>query len=111
VTRGGIIVDRIRFTVSAGDRVAELTPKPFRVLALLIERSPDIVPCETLWHVGWPGQQYNKLAYGSLRNVICEAKKHLAQLGLDGHALIKSRRAEGYQFVPPLNDDPRRFGG
>ena len=101
-----ITVDRIRFTVSAGDRVVEMTPKPFRVLAELIERSPDIVPCEALWEAGWPGRIYNKLAYGSLRNTIGPIKGYLAQLGLDGHALIKSRRAEGYQFVPPMASRP-----
>jgi hypothetical protein len=35
VTRGGIIVDRLRFTASAGGLQVEMTPKPFRVLVAL----------------------------------------------------------------------------
>lgn len=91
---GGLQLDCVRGTASAGDRSVELTRNEIQILSHLMTRAGEIVPRGDLIEALWNNKIYiddNTLSVNMTR-----LRGKLAGLGLPDY--IKTRRGLGYQI-------------
>ena len=118
----GYTLDLTRGCLRAGDRVLELRPKSFAVLAYLVENAGRLVPKEELLDAVWPavtvGDEFLAKCISEIRAALDDGAQHLVgpYRGEDIFSMCRSCQAVPGQcrsnwnrlsFRPAL-DPPRR---
>jgi pimeloyl-ACP methyl ester carboxylesterase/DNA-binding winged helix-turn-helix (wHTH) protein len=102
----GVVIDTGTYELRAGDRVVDVEPQVFDVLAQLIEHRDRVVTKEELLDAVW-GDRF--VSESALTTRIKQARH---AVGDDGQAqrVIKTVHGRGYRFVAPVEelDAPRR---
>lgn len=102
----GAVIDTGTYELRAGDRVVDVEPQVFDVLAHLIEHRDRVVTKEELLDAVW-GDRF--VSESALTTRIKQARHAVDD---DGQAqrVIKTVHGRGYRFVAPLEelDEPRR---
>ncbi len=96
---GTLVVDVGNRSVSLADRVVQLTPTEFRLLAALVNHPRSVLSPEQLLRLAWRdeteiGPERVKFAVHRLRK----------KLGWDDSSPIESVRGFGYRFTPMSSD-------
>ena len=91
---GPFTLDTGRQQVLDGGRVVPLSPKAFGVLALLLERRPDVVDKETIVTRVWFGAHVSD---ASLTMVVAEIRKALGD-SAESPRYIRTAHRRGYAF-------------
>lgn len=89
-------IDPLTYTVRRGDKVIELPPIPFKILEMLMSRSPQVVNRNDIEHAVWGEGRPDS---DSLR-----AHVHLLRELIDKpfqRKLLRTMRGFGYQLVSP----------
>ncbi len=91
-----LTIDPLTYTVRRGDKVIELPPIPFKILEMLMSRSPQVVNRNDIEHAVWGEGRPDS---DSLR-----AHVHLLRELIDKpfqRKLLRTMRGFGYQLVSP----------
>jgi two-component system, OmpR family, response regulator len=96
IQAGALVLHPGTNRVHHGAREAELTPKEFRLLALLAERAGDIVTREELLEALWDDQEF--VDDNTLTVNVTRVRRRLEELGLSG--AIETKRGQGYRLSP-----------
>src|ERR1700745_3703396 len=81
-----------------------LSGQPFQVLAILIERSGDLVTREELRSKLWSADTFVDFDHG-LNNAVARIREVLDDSS-DAPRYIETMPRRGYRFIAPLNDLP-----
>ncbi|MEU8269578.1 response regulator transcription factor [Sphaerisporangium sp. NPDC049002] len=91
---GGLRLDPARHCATDGERVVDLTPIEFRLLAPLLARPGEVVRRHALIAAAWPDGAI--VHDNTLDSYITRLRRKLA--GLNGEASITAARGIGYRF-------------
>ena len=88
------VYDRLRGTLTRGERPVALTPKALELLGLFLERPGELLTKETILETLWPGEFVQE---GNLSQQVYLLRKSLAGFGNGDLILTVPRR--GYRFA------------
>src|ERR1700757_1413165 len=93
---GGVGLNPGSRELRVGGRVAELAPKPFDVLVLLLEHAGELVTTEEILETAWAG----RIVYeGRIASTISTIRK---TIGDQDQAMILTVPKAGYRLVAPV---------
>ncbi len=95
---GNFELDPHRSTLTRDGHRVRLEPTPFRLLALLLERAPEVVTHEEAISTLWPN---GNAAEGSLARAVREIRRALRERAGAGGTLRTVRR-QGYAIEAPV---------
>lgn len=91
---GSLLLHRSENRVSRGEGTIELSPKEFRLLALLAERPGAIVSREAILEALWDDVEF--VDDNTLTVNVTRLRRRLAELGLED--AIETKRGQGYRL-------------